>query len=250
MCALVAQDIVDNVTLVKTTEHFIGKYLRHGSVGEDFINDMSEFVELLFPESQLQRVLVGALVVLCKFSCQPLPDQLSGKSEIIKRRIHSLHLLFNMLEDADCFFQSFPEMTLVMRRIFCASLVDSCATVVPALFQIVLKFFGFLWAHYLVTLKCELGTMLSISLLGMLQSAHCTPQQKVDLIEGLSLIFKTPQSIVDLFYNFDNDLNLPNLYEMLVQTISKLTEGIYHAKNRYGLTEDNLKMQDSRFSRI
>ena len=83
--------------------------------------------------------------------------------------------------------------------------------------------------------------ILNTSLMSMLESVHCTPGQKVDLIEGLSVVFKTPQSIVDLYYNFDNELNCPNLFARLISIISKITEGSYKPVNKYGMSEDNLQ---------
>ena len=76
------------------------------------------------------------------------------------------------------------------------------------------KPFLFYIYHYPAFLfQYELGEILNFCLLGMLKSSNCTPGQKVDLIEALGLVFSTPQSVVDLFYNFDNDYHSSNLLD-------------------------------------
>uniref|UniRef100_A0A6A7G2U5 Brefeldin A-inhibited guanine nucleotide-exchange protein n=1 Tax=Hirondellea gigas TaxID=1518452 RepID=A0A6A7G2U5_9CRUS len=235
----ILHETVNNVVVSKYSQFYVGKFMRSHRVDECFRKEMTNFVEPLFPAGH-ERLLVSALIVLCKFIGQPLPDKLSGKSEKIKRRIHALHVLSHILEESPQFFQGTSAAVVVMRRIFCTSFVDNLATVVPALFQTAMKFFGFLWNHFVFTLKSDLGSLLDICLLGMLKSNHCTPGQKIDVIEGLSLVFKTPQSIANLYYNFDNDIDASNVFESLVTSISKLTEGS-RSENRYGLPEDNLQ---------
>eukprot|EP01083_Nonionella_stella_P082049 226419_1 len=236
---------VHGQVLAKAAEEHVRIFLRKTVIDNEFRSDMASFVKALYTDPY-QRALAAVVVLLSKFACQPLPEKLtnivlSGRSERIKRRIHALQHLFSIFEQTPYFFQSSPEGIVLLRRIFCTSLVDNCATVVPALFQMALKFFVFLWSHFIFSLKHELGEILNFCLLGMLKSSNCTPGQKVDLIEALGLVFSSPQSIVDLFYNFDNDYHSSNLLDGLIATVSKLTEATLNASNKYGMPEDKLQ---------
>ena len=43
-------------------------------------------------------------------------------------------------------------------------------------------------------------------MVGLLQSQFCTPPQKVDLLDGLMQMFRNKAALINIFYNYDNDV--------------------------------------------
>ena len=60
-----------------------------------------------------------------------------------------------------------------------------------------------LFAHFE---QFEIGALLDIGMVGLLGSQYCTPPQKVDLLEGLNRIFSHKEALINIFYNYDNDV--------------------------------------------
>ena len=80
-------------------------------------------------------------------------------------------------------------------------------------------------------------------MIGLLSSSFCTPPQKVDLLEGLMQMFRNKAALINIFYNYDNDIDNWPVCQNLVATVSKLTEGEYFTSNKYGLSEGRVVQQ-------
>ena len=149
-----------------------------------------------------------------------------------KRKQHALKVIHNILksEEAIEWLHSEKATQIILRRHVCTAILEACVTVVPSIFQLALKVFMTLWTHYRDLLKGELGVILDAVLLNMLESKHCWPEQKIDLIESLSHLFETPVSLVELFYNYDNEIKKRNLFTRLMRSLCQLAE---HQNNSY-----------------
>ncbi|KMS94471.1 hypothetical protein BVRB_021080, partial [Beta vulgaris subsp. vulgaris] len=141
------------------------------------------------------------------------------------RKIHALNLILRIISHPSTVDIMTPKgPLLILRRFVCASLLESYVTVVPAVFKLVLSWFTELWQSYRHLLKTELGIIMESVVLGLIQSAYCWPEQKIDLIEAISHLFPTPGNLVDLFYNYDNDIQRRNLFGRLINSLCKICD--------------------------
>lgn len=236
--------LVDTVVLARSTERGVNQFQRHRTLNAAFRQHLSDVLQELMPADVLKRILLAHLLVACKVAAESVSFASNGHTEVYKRKQHALRVVQRILEHPTtiALFQTDHLAQLVLRRHVCISVLESCVTIVPSMFQLVLRVFSVLWTHYRNLLKSQLGIILDAVLLSMLESKHCWPEQKSDLIGAVSRLFQTPQSLVqrpqsppppitdvmaqvELFYNFDNELNSSrNLYTRLLRSLCQLAE--------------------------
>lgn len=218
----------ETVALHKTTQRDVNEFQRLRDINAAFRARTGRLLVRLMPgqNAHIQRLIVGLLLTACKVASYPTSFRLSAKSESIMRKIHALTLILRIVShpSAVSLFTSRSPL-LILRRFVCVSLLESCVTVVPAIFKLVLALFSELWGRYRHLLKTELGVIMDAVLLGMIQSPNCWPEQKIDLIEAIASIFSSAESQIELFYNYDNDILRRNLFGGLVRSLCELSEG-------------------------
>jgi len=200
----VLTDLLQQVDLFKKLSPAMKRYKTMISIDSKFRREMSNIVDRCFLHHH-ERILVGAFMVLAKASAQDLPDQITGKSEIIKRRIHCLKLCLAILQKSKPFFRSSLCGSMILRYFFAPSYVQSLITSIPPILTVVQEIYELLWNEYREVLKFELGVCLEIGYVGMLQNSYAVAHHKIHLINSLGNIFRRPEYLVDLYYNFDNN---------------------------------------------
>jgi len=228
-------ELVDHVEMVKVTEDDITKYLNVRCLCPEFDQWTAEWVHSLYRrhghshrsdggERYYSELMSCAMVVLAKVSSQELPDRFTAKSETIKRRIHGMKLLSVFLAQSEHYVHDSPLPTLLLRRVVFTSFVYNAITPIPALFKKMMAIFKILWSSYRTVLKFEIGVLLDLGIIGLLQSKWCTSPQKIDLLRGLLDIFQNRGALINIFYNFDNDTTHWPICSKLVDALAKLTE--------------------------
>ncbi|ETO20671.1 hypothetical protein RFI_16546 [Reticulomyxa filosa] len=129
---------------------------------------------------------------------------------------------------------------IILRRMIFTSFLHSAITHVPVVFKTMFQLHEILWHSYRSCLKFEIGVLLDTGMVGFLCSSFCSPPQKVDLLDGLTQMFINKSALIDIFYNYDNDIINWPVCQHLVKTIAKLMEGEYFTSNHYGLKEDRV----------
>ena len=202
----------------------------------EFHEWVSQWLDELFL-NHFDRFMAASITLLAKVSSQQLPSKLTAKSEVIKRRIHALKLLAFFLEECRSFFKNDVSALVLLRRVVFTSFIHSAITAVPAVFKTMFRLHEILWVQYRQYLKFEIGVLLNIGMVGLLQSQFCTPPQKVDLLEGLMQMFRNKAALINIFYNYDNDIYNWPVCQKLINVVAKLTEGEYFTSNHYKAPE-------------
>jgi hypothetical protein len=84
-----------------------------------------------------------------------------------------------------------------------------------------------LWTHYRRSMKFEIGNLWHNILLRTLRSATSTTHQKTAILDCLIDLFKVPQNLVEIFFNFDLDQQFfqsTKLFEEMCETLCKVIE--------------------------
>eukprot|EP01083_Nonionella_stella_P038841 105598_1 len=239
--------LVKHVEIVKVTQGDITKFLNIKMVNEEFTEWVAQWMNQLYGASHdtyYDALISCTMIILSKICSQQLPLKLTAKSETIKRRIHGMKLLSIFLSKSSHIYKTMdstdPIQLILLRRVIFTSFVFNAITPIPALFKKMLTILKILWSSYRTHLKFEIGVLLDIGIIGLLQSKYCTSPQKIDLLRGLLEIFQNRGALINIFYNFDNDMNHWPICGKLVLTLSKLTESGINDN-----AEDNTVIQQS-----
>lgn len=180
-------------------------------------------------QPKIEQTLFATTMLLCKFTTETTPFKLK-KSERVKRKLHAVGLLLHLLEKGRYFFHSRLGSVYLIRRFVCSSLMVCGVTDVSLLFKDVLKAFVVLYQHYQDILLWELGVFLDHIFLKLLDHPLTNLEIKKDIIDVFLTVFDSPQTIVNLFYNYDNRHKAWPIFEKIVTVVSKIVEGDFQAQ--------------------
>ena len=185
--------------------------------------------------SHSRRAVLAVTLLCCKFATENAPFNMR-KSECVKRKVRGLRLLLHLLQRVPHAYRCTRGGVMLLRRFVCPSLLTACITDVPVVFRLVLTIFRLLYhATYRCHLLIELGTLVDMMFLPLLESTHCTIQQKRDIVDTIAHCCGDSQQVVALYYNFDNRVPTWPIFERCVAVIAKLCEGdIKYSKQQHG----------------
>ncbi|KAK6136359.1 hypothetical protein DH2020_029889 [Rehmannia glutinosa] len=137
---------------------------------------------------------------------------------------HSLHCgIQGSLEDVgDKFTKNFQFIDSVRAHISYA-LLRASVSQSPILFQYATGVFSVLLLRFRESLKAEIGVFFPVIVLRSLEGSDLN--QKLSVLRMLEKVSKDPQMLVDLYVNFDCDIEAPNLFERMVSTLTKIAQG-------------------------
>uniref|UniRef100_A0A8B9PBM6 ADP ribosylation factor guanine nucleotide exchange factor 2 n=1 Tax=Apteryx owenii TaxID=8824 RepID=A0A8B9PBM6_APTOW len=148
---------------------------------------------------------------LCKLSMKPLGDgPPDPKSHELRSKIVSLQLLLSVLQNAGPVFRTHEMFINAIKQYLCVALSKNGVSSVPDVFELSLAIFLTLLSNFKTHLKMQ-----------------------IEVRDAISLNFNTPtfsyfqdaQCVVDIYVNYDCDLNAANIFERLVNDLSKIAQG-------------------------
>ncbi|XP_047309757.1 brefeldin A-inhibited guanine nucleotide-exchange protein 5-like [Impatiens glandulifera] len=157
---------------------------------------------------------------LCKMGMKEDKDEIT-----MKTRILSLELLQGLLEGVSHSFTINFHFIDSVKAYLSYALLRASVSQSPVLFQYATGIFSLLLLRFRESLKGENGVFFPLIVLRPLDSMECPLNQKLAVLGVLEKICKDSQMLVDLFVNYDCDLEAPNLFERMVTTLSKLAQG-------------------------
>jgi brefeldin A-inhibited guanine nucleotide-exchange protein len=182
----------------------------------------SEEERLSLASAALRRDAFLVFRALCKLSMKSAPEGASGAADLFATRgkILSLELLKILLANAGPVFRASPKFAHAIKTHLCRSLLKNCASGLPAAFQLSCSIFIRLLERFRQHLKAEIGIFTDVIFLKALEvppgGGGAPYYQRVTVLRCLGHQCRDAQLMVDLFVNYDCDLNSSNLYEKLV----------------------------------
>jgi len=166
---------------------------------------------------------------LCKLSMKTPPQGASTAADLFAARgkALSLELLKVLLANAGPVFRGSPKFAHAIKTYLCRSLLKNCNSGLPDAFQLSCSIFIRLLERFRPHLKAEIGIFTEVIFLKALDlpapGATGAPYwQRVTVLRCLGHQCRDAQLMVDLFVNYDCDLNSTNLYERLVGVLLRL----------------------------
>lgn len=165
----------------------------------------------------------------CKLSLRQVNPESNSpdiKNDIdIKSKVLSLQLILATLQNAKSSFKESPFMINVIRRYLCVSLSKNGVSPITEVFELSLAIFVALLADYKQHLKKQIEVFFREIILFLLETPTSPFDHKWLVIQSLTHICANAQCVVDLYINYDCDLQSTNIFARLVNVLSKKALG-------------------------
>lgn len=174
----------------------------------------------------LQKDAFLVFRALCKLSMKPLPDGMPDpKSHELRSKVLSLHLLLSILQNAGPVFRSNEMFIMAIKQYLCVALSKNGVSSVPEVFELSLSIFVALLSNFKIHLKKQIEVFFKEIFLNILEATSSSFEHKWMVIQALTRICADAQSVVDIYVNYDCDFSAANLFERLVNHLSKIAQG-------------------------
>uniref|UniRef100_A0A8D8CN02 Brefeldin A-inhibited guanine nucleotide-exchange protein 2 n=1 Tax=Culex pipiens TaxID=7175 RepID=A0A8D8CN02_CULPI len=174
----------------------------------------------------LQKDAFLVFRALCKLSMKPLPEgHPDPKSHELRSKILSLHLLLSILQNAGPVFRSNEMFIMAIKQYLCVALSKNGGSSVPEVFELSLSIFVALLSNFKMHLKKQIEVFFKEIFLNILEAPSSSFEHKWMVIQALTRICADAQSVVDIYVNYDCDFSAANLFERLVNDLSKIAQG-------------------------
>ncbi|KAM7259004.1 hypothetical protein ACFE04_014745 [Oxalis oulophora] len=167
-----------------------------------------------------QRDALLVFRTLCKMGMKEDSDEVTTKTRIL-----SLELLQGLLEGVSHSFTKNFHFIDSVKAYLSYALLRASVSQSPVIFQYATGIFSVLLLRFRESLKGEIGVLFPLIVLRSLDGSECSMTQKLSVLRMLEKVCKDPQMLVDVFVNYDCDLEAPNLFERMVTTLSRISQG-------------------------
>ncbi|XWS54428.1 hypothetical protein CRYUN_Cryun10bG0088600 [Craigia yunnanensis] len=157
-----------------------------------------------------------------KFSSQENPDD----QILLRGKTVSLELLKVIMNNGGSIWRSNERFLNAIKQYLCLSLLKNSALSVMSVFQLQCSIFMSLLTKFRSGLKAEIGIFFPMLILRVLENVlQPSFLQKMTVLNLLEKIAGDSQIIIDIFVNYDCDVDSPNIFERIVNGLLKTALG-------------------------
>jgi len=164
---------------------------------------------------------------LCKLSMKGLHDDSSGTQAdavAMQNKVLSLELILHMLRKSGPTFRNGERFIFVIRHYLCVSLLGNCTSQIGQVTDLSIQVFVALMEGFKDHLKSELEVFFTNVFLRILESENSTYEHKLRVLEVLHGICRDSKALVEIFINYDCDLDAIDLYKRIVDGFARTTK--------------------------
>lgn len=177
--------------------------------------------------NKLRRDAFLVFRALCKLSMKTPPKEAMADPQLMRGKIVALELLKILLENAGAVFRTSDRFLGAIKQYLCLSLLKNSASTLMIIFQLSCSIFISLVARFRAGLKAEIGVFFPMIVLRVLENvAQPNFQQKMIVLRFLEKLCVDSQILVDIFLNYDCDVNSSNIFERMVNGLLKTAQGV------------------------
>ncbi|KAI3719383.1 hypothetical protein L6452_20280 [Arctium lappa] len=177
--------------------------------------------------NKLRRDAFLVFRALCKLSMKTPPKDALADPQLMRGKIVALELLKILLENAGAIFRTSERFLGAIKQYLCLSLLKNSASTLLIVFQLSCSIFISLLSRFRAGLKAEIGVFFPMIVLRVLENvAQPNFQQKMIVLRFLERLCVDSQILVDIFVNYDCDVNSSNIFERMVNGLLKTAQGV------------------------
>ncbi|KAJ4949976.1 hypothetical protein NE237_026808 [Protea cynaroides] len=177
--------------------------------------------------NKLRRDAFLVFRALCKLSMKTPPKEALNDPELMRGKIVALELLKILLENAGAIFRTSDRFLGAIKQYLCLSLLKNSGSTLIIVFQLSCSIFISLVSRFRAGLKAEIGVFFPMIVLRVLENvSQPNFQQKMIVLRFLEKLCVDSQILVDIFINYDCDVNSSNIFERMVNGLLKTAQGV------------------------
>ncbi|CAH9056820.1 unnamed protein product [Cuscuta europaea] len=227
-----AQDFINEIVDTKAKEVLpdskLSLLLENGNIqrGSEMVDEESrEGVEMDI-YSKIREDGFMLFKNLCKLSMKFSSPEHTDDQILLRGKILSLELLKVVMDNAGPAWLSSERFLNAIKQFLCLSLLKNSALSVMTIFQLLCSIFENLLSKYRSGLKSEIGIFFPMLILRVLENVlQPSFLQKMTVLCLLDKVSQDPQVIIDIFVNYDCDVDAPNIFERTVNGLLKTALG-------------------------
>ncbi|KAG2607303.1 hypothetical protein PVAP13_4NG237500 [Panicum virgatum] len=164
---------------------------------------------------------------ICKLSMKFGTPDSPDDPMLLRGKVLSLELVRMVVDNAGPFWKTNEKYLEAVKQYLCLSLLKNSALSAMSVFQLLCSIFMSLISRFRSGLKEEIGMFFPMLILRVLENVlQPSFLQKMTVLNFLEKICKEPQVIIDIFVNFDCDVDAPNIFERIVNGLLKTALGV------------------------
>jgi guanine nucleotide-exchange factor len=187
-----------------------------------------------------QRDALLVFRTICKIAMK------EGSEEMLpKMKLLSLELLQSLLETVShAFTVNFAFLDSV-KAYLCYALLRASVSTDAVIFQFACGIFTTLLLRFRESLKGEIGVFFPLIVLRSLDATDSPLHQRTAVLKMLDKVCKDPQMLADVFVNYDCDLEATNLFERMVNSLSKIAQATPITDQNAAVTSQHAALKTS-----
>ncbi|KAE9614640.1 putative Sec7 domain, mon2, dimerization and cyclophilin-binding domain-containing protein [Lupinus albus] len=163
---------------------------------------------------------------LCKLSMKFSSQQHPDDRILLRGKILSLELLKVVMDNAGSLWRVNERFLNAIKQYLCLSLLKNSALSAMTIFQLQCSIFMNLLSKFRSALKKEIGMFFPMLILRVLENVlQPSFLQKMTVLSLLEKISQDPHIIIDIFVNYDCDVDASNIFERIVNGLLKTALG-------------------------
>ncbi|CAM0909962.1 unnamed protein product [Alopecurus aequalis] len=164
---------------------------------------------------------------LCKLSMKFATPDNPDDQVLLRGKVLSLELLRMVIDNAGPFWKTSEKYVEAIKQYLCLSLLKNSAMSAMSVYQLLCSIFMGLLLRFRSGLKEEIGIFFPMLVLRVLENVlQPSFLQKMTVLNFIEKICKEPQVIIDIFVNYDCDVDAPNIFERIVNGLLKTALGV------------------------
>ncbi|KAL3514922.1 hypothetical protein ACH5RR_021824 [Cinchona calisaya] len=163
---------------------------------------------------------------ICKLSMKFSSQEHQDDQILLRGKILSLELLKVIMDNAGPIWRTNERFLNAIKQYLCLSLLKNSALSVMTIFQLLCSIFQSLLSKFRSGLKSEIGIFFPMLILRVLENVlQPSFLQKMTVLSLLEKVSQDSQLIIDIFVNYDCDVDAPNIFERTVNGLLKTALG-------------------------
>merc|ERR550514_1072352 len=148
-----------------------------------------------------------------------------------------------MLQNCGPAVRNSDRFVSVLKQQLCISLIKNSVSPIPKIFGLSLSIFVLLISNFKDHLKTEIGVFIEQVFLRILESGNSTYQHKHRVLQVFYKLCTDATTALELFLNFDCDVEEKNIFERMIDCLSKIAQGKYTAIEHANLIQPHQEQE-------
>mmetsp|Transcript_53139 Transcript_53139/g.95363 ORF Transcript_53139/g.95363 Transcript_53139/m.95363 type:complete len:1752 (+) Transcript_53139:149-5404(+) len=179
---------------------------------------------------------------LCQLSMKDVA-QTQGETRAVRSKRIALELIHGMVQNCGPVFKSSTQFVELLKNLLCDSLIKNSVSPIPKIFGLSLQIFVVLMANFKEHLRNEIGVFIEQIFLRILESGNSAFPHKLKVLQVFEKLCNDATTALELFLNFDCDVDEKNIFERTIDCLSKIAQGKYASVEHSNLIQPHQEQE-------